>query len=185
MKLVVGLGNPGRKYEGTRHNIGFCVLAEVARRAGGLPASQAFSGQTSDFTLGGERTLLLWPHTYMNRSGASVLAARDFYKIEINNLLIVCDDLHLPLAKLRFRATGSAGGQKGLADVIRVLGTEKVPRLRVGIGEAPPNWDAADYVLGRFTASETPVVDEATVDAAAAVETWVRHGTAFCMNKYN
>jgi len=185
MKLVVGLGNPGRKYEGTRHNVGYQVLAELVRRAGGAQTRNAFQGETSDISISGERTLLLWPHTYMNKSGASVLAARDFYKLKNEELLIICDDLNLPLAKLRFRAQGSSGGQKGLADVIRVLGSEDVPRLRVGVGEVPPGWDAADYVLSKFTRQELPMVEEAQVEAAEAVETWVRRGMQTCMNEYN
>ena len=185
MKLVVGLGNPGGKYEGTRHNVGYMVLAELTRRAGDPRKRSAFQGETSETSIDGERTLLLWPHTYMNRSGASVLAARDFYKLNAEDVLILCDDFNLPLAKLRFRARGSAGGQNGLADVLRVLSTDEVPRLRFGIGEVPPGWDSADYVLGRFTRQELPVVEKATVEAAEAVEAWIRHGVQFCMNRYN
>ncbi|HVU87200.1 MAG TPA: aminoacyl-tRNA hydrolase [Pirellulales bacterium] len=185
MKLVVGLGNPGRKYEGTRHNVGYMVLAELARRAGSQGTKAAFQGELADIAISVERTLLLWPHTYMNRSGMSVLAARDFYKLNNDDVLIVCDDLHLPLGKLRFRPQGSAGGQKGLADVIRVLGTEDVPRLRIGIDEAPPGWNAADYVLARFSKQDQSVIDEAIVRGAEGVETWVRRGIQECMNQYN
>ncbi|MBI2826065.1 MAG: aminoacyl-tRNA hydrolase [Planctomycetia bacterium] len=185
MKLVVGLGNPGRKYVGTRHNVGYLVLDELARRAREDRTRRAFDGVTSELSLDGERTLLLWPRTYMNRSGASVLAARDFYKLNSEELLVVCDDFSLPLAKLRFRAKGSSGGQRGLADILRVLSTEDVPRLRIGIGDVPHGWDAADYVLAKFSRQQTPLVEEATVRAAEAVETWVRHGMPFCMNKYN
>ncbi len=185
MKLVVGLGNPGRKYEGTRHNVGYMVLAELARRASSPATKGAFQGELGDIAIGVERALLLWPQTFMNRSGSSVLAARDFYKLNNSEVLIVCDDLNLPLGKLRFRPQGSAGGQKGLADVIRVLGTEEVPRLRIGIGEAPPGWDAADYVLARFSKQDQPVVDEAVVRGAEAVETWARRGIQHCMNEFN
>jgi len=185
MKLIVGLGNPGRKYEGTRHNVGYMVLAELARRAGQATAKSAFQGETQDITIHGERVLLLWPHTFMNRSGSSVLAARDFYKLKNDEVLIVCDDFNLPLGKLRFRPQGSAGGQKGLADVIRVFGTEEVPRLRVGIGEAPAEWNAADYVLARFTRQDQPVIDEAVVRGAEGIETWVKRGLQAAMNEYN
>jgi PTH1 family peptidyl-tRNA hydrolase len=113
------------------------------------------------------------------------LAARDFYKLDNSDVLVVCDDFNLPLGKLRCRPQGSAGGQKGLADVIRVLGTEEVPRLRVGIGEAPPGWNAADFVLARFTKQDQPIVDEAVVRASEGVETWVRHGIQKCMNEFN
>jgi peptidyl-tRNA hydrolase, PTH1 family len=185
MKLVVGLGNPGRKYEGTRHNVGYMVLAALTHRGGNPRAKAAFQGETSEVTVGSQRLLLVWPHTYMNRSGASVLAARDFYKLTNEELLIVCDDLNLPLAKLRIRAAGSAGGQKGLADVIRVLGTEELPRLRIGIGPAPANWDAADYVLGKFTRQEMPMIEEAAMRGAEAVESWAVRGMQACMNEYN
>ena len=112
MKLVVGLGNPGGKYEGTRHNVGYMVLAELTRRAGDPRKRSAFQGETSETSIDGERTLLLWPHTYMNRSGASVLAARDFYKLNAEDVLILCDDFNLPLAKLRFRHEDRRGTER-------------------------------------------------------------------------
>ena len=170
MKLIVGLGNPGRRYEGTRHNIGFCVLAELARRSGAGRAANRFLGEVVEAESGGEKLLLVGPLTYMNESGSSVLAARDFYKLPNEELLVVCDDLSLPLGKLRFRARGSSGGQKGLADIVRRLGTEEFARLRIGIGSPPDGWDPADYVLARFAAAERPVIDEAVATAAEAVE---------------
>ena len=185
MKLVVGLGNPGRKYEGTRHNVGFDVLAELARRHGQGSPRSAFQGEVVEANLNGERALLLCPHTYMNRSGSSVVAARDFYKLAHEDLLIVCDDFHLPLGQLRVRAQGSAGGQKGLADIIRCLGTDDVPRLRFGIGEPPPRWNAADFVLSRFTGDESTDVQLSVARAADAVQTWARDGIQACMNQVN
>jgi len=185
MKLVVGLGNPGSKYEGTRHNVGYQVLEELVQRGGGPRKKKAFQGEVAEITAQGERILLLWPHTFMNRSGASVLEARDFYKIETPHILIVCDDFNLPLAKLRIRATGSSGGQKGIADIIRVLGTEDVPRMRVGIGAIPDHWEGADYVLGKFTRQEAPIVADAMSKAAEAVESWATRGMQQCMNQYN
>ena len=121
----------------------------------------------------------------MNLSGASVLAARDFYKIESDDLLVVCDDFNLPLAKLRFRTEGSAGGQKGLADVIDRLGTESVPRLRIGVGPVAPNWDPADFVLSRFTKQEQSIIEPVLTRAAEAVEDWLTGDIRDCMNKYN
>lgn len=185
MKLVVGLGNPGRKYQGTRHNIGFDVLDQIARQQGVSPGSSRFDGQTAEANLGGERVLLLWPSTYMNLSGTSLGKARDFYKIPNENILVVCDDINLPLAKLRFRARGSAGGQKGLADILRRLGTEEVNRLRVGVGLVPEGWDAADYVLGRFSRGEGPQIEQTVTLAAQAVADWVTQGIEYCMNQYN
>src|SRR6185295_497228 len=119
MKLVVGLGNPGRRYQGTRHNVGFLVLEELARRHGQGKPKSSFQGETVEAAMAGEKTLLLAPHTFMNRSGSSVVQARDFYKLTNEEVLIVCDDFALPVGKLRFRPKGSAGGQNGLADIIR------------------------------------------------------------------
>ncbi len=185
MKLVVGLGNPGKKYEGTRHNIGFEALTGIARRVLAGERRTKFDGEWSEATVGGEKVGLLWPLTYMNLSGTAVLAARDFYKIENADVLVICDDLSLPLAKMRFRAKGSAGGQKGLDDILRRLGTDQIPRLRLGIDPTPTGWDAADYVLAKFTRDERVKVDETLGKVAIAVEDWLTQGTAFCMNKYN
>jgi PTH1 family peptidyl-tRNA hydrolase len=121
----------------------------------------------------------------MNRSGASVLAARDFYKINNDEILIICDDFSLPLGKLRFRPKGSAGGQKGLNDVIQRLGSQEIPRLRIGIDPPPDNWDVADYVLSKFRQSELKTIDMAIQVASDAVETWSRAGGDACMNQYN
>lgn len=185
MKLVVGLGNIGKKYEATRHNVGFCVAAELARRHGSGTPRARFEGEVVEAAWNQQKLLLLCPHTYMNRSGLSVLAAKDFYKLELSDLVVVCDDFSLPLAKIRVRTKGSSGGQKGLEDVIRRLGSEEFPRLRIGIGPTPPGWDSADYVLSRFTAEERVDVDRAVARAADAVEVWVRDGIDACMNQYN
>jgi len=185
MKLVVGLGNPGRRYQGTRHNVGFAVLAELGRRHGTSGPKTSFQGEVVEATLGGARVLLLCPHTFMNNSGSSVLAARDFYKLENSDLLIVCDDFSLPAGKLRLRSKGSAGGQKGLEDIIRVLGGDLVSRLRLGIGPLPAGWDAAAFVLSKFTKEESAVVDPAVVSAADAAADWIAKGIEYCMNTYN
>src|SRR5262245_39533055 len=195
MKLIVGLGNPGRKYEGTRHNVGFDVVAELARRrgfeVGGTSGNKkAFQGETLDLSLPGpsgtnERVLLLMPHTFMNLSGQSAVAARDFYKLTNDDLLVVCDDLNLPVGKLRIRATGSSGGQKGLADIIRACGGENVPRLRIGIGQPPERMDAADFVLAKYGKDEKKEMELAVAAAADAAEMWVRDGVAIAMNRYN
>ncbi len=185
MKLVVGLGNPGRRYQQTRHNIGWAVLAELARHFAAGPAKRRFQGEELEADLEGQKALLLTPWTYMNLSGASVLAARDFYKIPNEDILVVCDDLNLPVAKLRLRGAGSSGGQKGLEDIIHRLGSEEFARLRIGIGSPPPGWDAVDYVLGKFPAGEIADVEAAIVRAAEAVVTWAREGLEVCMNRYN
>lgn len=185
MKLVVGLGNPGRKYEGTRHNIGFDVVAELVRRHGQGGAKDAFFGKIDDIGLGQQRVLLLRPQTFMNLSGKSVLAVRDFYKLTEDDLLIVTDDFNLPLGKLRIRAGGSAGGHNGLEDVIRVVGHQEIARLRIGVGMPPGPVPVIDYVLGKFTSAEKPEIELAIVRGADAVETWVAQGTAVCMNQFN
>ena len=185
MKLVVGLGNPGRKYQDTRHNIGFHVLAELASKFGTGGVKTKFHGEVVEASLGGVKALLLSPTTYMNCSGVSVQAAKAFFKIPDDDLLVVCDDLNLPVAKLRFRARGSAGGQKGLADIIRCLATEEFSRLRIGVGTPPPGWSRPDYVLSKFTKEEIDDVDRAAREAAEAVALWAREGVDICMNRYN
>lgn len=185
MKLIVGLGNPDRKYQGTRHNVGFLVLAELARRFGSGRPKAKFHGELLEANIEGHKTLLLSPLTYMNRSGISVQEACSFHKLPHEDLLVICDDLNLPLAKLRFRARGSSGGQKGLADVIRRLGTEAFARLRIGVGSPPEGFDAADYVLSKFARMEIPLIEDAVGRAADAAVHWVAHGIDDCMNQYN
>lgn len=185
MKLVVGLGNPGSKYQGTRHNVGFMVAALLAQQAGGESPRHRFEADTVEISLGGERVLLVCPLTYMNLSGKSVLAARDFYKIPNDSILVVCDDFNLPLGRLRLRPGGSAGGQKGLQNIIQWLGTQQIPRLRLGIGPVPPSWNAADFVLGKFTKQEQPEVELMVAQAADAVRLWCQGGIQAAMNRYN
>jgi len=185
MKLIVGLGNPGGKYKDTRHNVGFEVAARLAKKFATAAPRAKFQGEIVEATIAGQKALLLTPLTYMNASGASVLATRDFYKIENENLLIVCDDFALPLGKLRLRAKGTSGGQKGLEDILRRLGTEDVARLRIGVGILPPGRDAAGFVLSRFTKEEQPEIAEAIERASEAAVAWVELGLATAMNKYN
>jgi PTH1 family peptidyl-tRNA hydrolase len=184
-KLVVGLGNPGRRYAATRHNVGFEVAGQLARRYATGRVRSKFRGEVVEFSVDGHRGILLCPQTYMNRSGESVLAARDFYKLDEADLLIVCDDFNLPLGKLRFRAKGSSGGQKGLQDIFRCLGTERIARLRIGIGTPPPRWSVTDFVLSKFTSEELPVIRGAVERGAEGVAEWMRSGINECMNQYN
>jgi PTH1 family peptidyl-tRNA hydrolase len=184
IKLIVGLGNPGRKYAGTRHNVGFRTVEELTRRWGDTPKKK-FHGELADARLSGTRVVLLSPHTFMNRSGTSVLAARDFYKTNDEDILVICDDFQLPLGTLRARSKGSSGGQKGLHDVLRRLGTQQVPRLRIGIGQPPEGWDVADYVLSKFEKDAIGIIDQEIMRAADAAETWVARGIEACMNEFN
>ena len=185
MKLIVGLGNPGGKYVGTRHNVGYEILAELARRHGSGSVKAKFQGEILEGNLAGVKVVFLSPVTYMNLSGRSVRPCFDFYKVEKTDLLILCDDVHLPLGKIRVRAKGSAGGQKGLADIIRVMGGDDVPRLRVGVDEAPAGRDLADFVLSRFNTKEREIMNVAVMTAADAVELWVTGGMERCMERYN
>jgi PTH1 family peptidyl-tRNA hydrolase len=185
MKLIVGLGNPGAQYRSTRHNIGFMVLAELASRWTQSKPKAKFHGELLETSIGKNVVQLLCPSTYMNCSGLSVSEAVRFYKMSLNDLLVVCDDMDLPFAKLRFRADGSAGGQKGLADIVRQLATDKFSRMRFGIGRPPAHIDAADYVLARFLDNEQSTLPQALKRAADAVETWVVSETTEAMNKFN
>lgn len=185
-KIVVGLGNPGAKYAGTRHNIGFDVLDSLYVRHGSPSAKVTSDGKTAQVEIGSTKLILVWPLTYMNNSGRFVQPIVQFYKInKSDELLVVCDDLSLPLGKLRIRPQGSAGGQKGLADILQRFGDQHVPRLRIGIDATPPGWDTADYVLSKFRSQEREVVDEAVQSACQAVEAWCEQGLQYCMNKFN
>lgn len=185
MKVVVGLGNPGAKYAGTRHNVGFEVLEELARRGQGSRPKVRFEAELVEAALGDEKLLLVAPQTYMNLSGRSVQQVVKFYQTPLTDVLVVCDDLNLKLGQLRMRANGSAGGQKGLQSILQALGTEEVPRLRIGIDRPPGEMDSAAYVLAKFSKSELAVVDEAVRRAAGAVECWARQGIAAAMNTAN
>lgn len=185
-KMVVGLGNPGSKFDGTRHNVGFEVLNCLSRRlAVALPRAK-FEGQFSRTTVGKVNLTILWPLTFMNVSGRCVMTAAKFFNIAVEqDLLVVCDDFSLPLGKLRIRAKGSSGGQKGLEDILRSMGTQSIARLRIGIEPPPPQWDVADYVLSRFRADERPIVNQAISQAADVVLMWCEHGIDYCMNRVN
>jgi peptidyl-tRNA hydrolase, PTH1 family len=184
MKLVVGLGNPGSKYEATRHNIGFEVIDRLAEGGTRATFSRKFDGLLAETEIEFHRVLLLKPQTFMNLSGRSVGQALRFYKIELADLLIVCDDLNLPLGKLRLRGGGSDGGQKGLRDITAHVGSDAYARLRVGIGERD-EVDATDFVLSRFSRSERPVIDDALILASQAVALWTAKGLAAAMNRFN
>src|SRR5262249_37920543 len=162
-KLVVGLGNPGSKYDETRHNIGFEVVDRLAEGGSGAKFTRKFEGLVAETEIDFRRVLLLKPETFMNLSGRSVGQAVRFYKLDpAADLLVTCKDLNLPLGKLRIRGGGSDGGQKGLRDIAAHLGTENFARLRIGIGERGPI-DATDFVLSRFRSAERPVIDDALI----------------------
>lgn len=182
MKLIVGLGNPGSRYRGTRHNIGFAVLDELARRA-----DVPFEGAAVDALIAKWRardTMLAKPLTFMNASGEAVGGLLRYYRIEPSDLLVVVDEAQLPLARLRARARGSDGGHNGLKSIIGVLG-EEFPRLRVGVGRGDGRRDLTDHVLARFDEAEEGEVQRMTVRAADAAEVFIASGIAAVMNGYN
>ncbi len=185
MKIVVGLGNPGAKYRANRHNAGYLILSELAGRFATASPRTKFRADVLEIQLNRESVLLLCPTTYMNNSGQSVSEAVRFYKLPPENVLVVCDDLDIPFAKIRIRTEGGCGGQKGLKDIARVLGTEKFPRLRFGIGRPPGQVDPADYVLSDFSTEEKKELPLALKIAADAVECCLTEGLTTAMNKYN
>lgn len=184
MKLVVGIGNPGKDYVGTRHNVGFEVVDTLARSAGSEVRKKKFLALTGEIQVGHERALLLEPQTYVNNSGLAVRQAVDWLHLSAEDLLVVCDDVHLPLGRLRVRPEGSSGGHKGLQSVIDMLGTERFARLRVGIGSGGEA-DRVDHVLGRFTAGEREAMEPAIESAARAVSAWIAEGISTCMDQFN
>jgi PTH1 family peptidyl-tRNA hydrolase len=185
IKVLVGLGNPGKKYAGTRHNVGFEVVAELARRHGASKPKVKFDAEIAQAPVAGQKLLLVAPQTYMNASGRAVRQIVDFYHIAKADVLVAIDDINMELGRLRIRRSGSAGGQKGLENIIQHLGTPDVPRLRIGIGRPEAGRDSADYVLARFHKSELAAIDGAIRLAADAVETWIAEGIDQAMNRFN
>jgi PTH1 family peptidyl-tRNA hydrolase len=198
MKLIAGLGNPGAEYVGTRHNVGFAVIDALASRLGLTSAGEfarvarkKFEGLALDGTVesseagGSEKVLLLQPMTYMNDSGRSVQAALAFYRLTPADLLVISDDVALPAGRIRLRADGSAGGHNGLADIERALAGDQYPRLRVGIDAPPVPGVQRDYVLGRISQAQRPLIDQAIARAVDAVLVWVQQGIGAAMNQFN
>ncbi len=185
MKLIIGLGNPGSQYAGTRHNVGFDVIGELGRRFNAGPAQNKFRSELMDVRIGGEKVLLIAPVTFMNCSGQAVIQLVNFYRPDLKDLVVVCDDINLPGGRIRWRATGSAGGQNGLKDIITWLGSNEFPRLRIGIGPPPGRMDTTSWVLGRFRTEERSVQDLAMVRAADSLEKWVCEGLVPTMNEFN
>ena len=183
MKVIVGLGNPGPKYAGTRHNVGFDVIDYLAAGPGCTPFREKFEAYVSEMKDGAEQVLLVKPLTFMNLSGRAVRAIGDFYKVPVADVLVICDDFNLPLGKLRVRTKGSHGGQNGLRNIQEQLGTDAYARLRIGVGE--PTFDAVDHVLTKFKPGERAAVEDAIATAAQAALLWVRQGAEAAMNRFN
>lgn len=185
MKLIVGLGNPGSQYTGTRHNVGYHVISELRRRFDAGPTQTKYKSELVSIQIGSENVLLIAPLTFMNRSGEAVIQFVNFYRPDLSDLVVVCDDVNLPGGRIRWRGTGSAGGQNGLKDVIVRLGSNEFPRLRIGIGRPPGRMDTTSWVLGRFREEERATQELATVRAADSLEKWVCEGLDPVMNEFN
>lgn len=187
MKLIVGLGNPGPDYAKTRHNAGFMVIDRLlSKYSATIPSTpkSKFHATVYDGEIAGTRVMLMMPMTFMNRSGLSVGEAVAFHKIEVADVLVLVDDIALPVGRIRVRAEGSAGGHNGLLDIERALGTKAYPRLRIGI-DAPGRVPQRDYVLGRFSGDQLTKIDHAIGSACDATACWASEGIARVMTKYN
>jgi len=183
MKIIVGLGNPGREYANTRHNLGFMVVDELLRRAGGGSFRQRFKAELGEVAFGTEKIVLVKPQTYMNLSGHAVREAASWYKVPRSDILVVLDDLDLPFGTIRLRADGSAGGHNGLKSVTEQLGGRDLPRLRIGIGRG--SGVATAQVLSRFAPEEERALPEVVGSAADCCERWVSEGIIAAMNRCN
>jgi len=185
MKLVVGLGNPGGKYEGTRHNVGFAAVDLLAKRHGleWQAAPRGAEALIANWRAGG--AILAKPLTFMNLSGGAMVGLLQFYKIELADLLVLVDEAQLETGRLRIRPDGSAGGHNGLKSAIAWLGTHAFPRLRIGVGRGDTRRDLADHVLARFEPDERSVIDDAIGRAADAAETFIAEGVSAAMNRFN
>ena len=184
--LLVCLGNPGDQYENTRHNAGFMVADELADRLNVPVQRLKFRALTNTITVGDQKVLLMKPVTYMNLSGEAVHEAAAFYKIPPEHTLVISDEVSLAPGKIRVRRSGSAGGHNGLKNIIAHLGTDQFPRIRLGVGQKPhPDYDMADWVLGKFQGEDKKAVEEAVKKAADAAECLIREGVDKAMNQYN
>ena len=183
--LLAGLGNPGAEYERTRHNAGFRIVDEAAKQWGAQWKPWQKLGEYSKVSVAGNDIFLLKPHTYMNLSGQAVSSLSRFYKIPAKNIIVCFDDVSLEVGKLRLRGNGSAGGQKGMKNIIELLGTQDIVRLRLGIGPKPEKFDLVNFVLGKFSRDEESVLTQALPRAVEALEFYLEHGLEKAMNKYN
>ena len=184
--MIVGLGNPGKQYENTRHNAGFMAGAALAKDLGVSVTRLRHRALTATADIGGHKTLLMLPQTYMNLSGEAVGEAARFYKIPPERVLVISDDVSLPIGKLRIRKGGSAGGHNGLKSIIQHLGTDQFPRIKIGVGEKPhPDYDMADWVLSKFTGEDLKTIQVAVKKAADAVACYLENGPDKAMNRFN
>jgi PTH1 family peptidyl-tRNA hydrolase len=184
MKIIVGLGNPGERYEKTRHNVGFMALDRLAEQWNIQWSPSKVKGLVGEGFYNQEKVILLKPMTYMNLSGESVRAALDWYKANIEQVAVIYDDLDIPTGQLRLREKGSAGGHNGMKSIIQHLGTQEFKRIRIGVDRPSPGHDIARYVLDDFPKSEHPVVTETLIRTQDAVECWLKEGFFAAMNRF-
>lgn len=185
MYLIAGLGNPTKMYEGTRHNVGFSMIDVLADTFHINVTTKKHKALVGNGVIEGVRVILAKPQTYMNLSGESIREIADFYKIEPDNILIIYDDISLDVGRLRIRKKGSAGGHNGIKNIIAHLGTQEFPRIKVGVGEKPKDWDLADYVLSKYSKEEQAAFKEASEDVIGAVKLMVMGDVDGAMNRYN
>jgi PTH1 family peptidyl-tRNA hydrolase len=188
VKAIIGLGNPGLRYKSTRHNVGFLVVRRLARANRIRIQKRVFNLSFGKGTIGKQGILLGLPLTFMNLSGEAVASVVKRHKIELKDLLVICDDINLPLGKIRIRPKGTDGGHKGLRSIIQKLGSEDFSRLRIGIGfpqEEVKECGLRKYVLARFNKKETKIVEQVVEEAVQASQVWAKEGIATCMNKFN
>jgi len=185
MYIIVGLGNPGEQYKWTRHNVGFEVISKLAYDYNIDMNKSKYKAQIGEGRIDGQRVLLAKPLTYMNLSGESVIQIMNFYKEPPENLIVICDDINLPVGNIRIRKKGSDGGQRGLRNIIYLMNTEKFPRVRVGIGSKPEGWDLKNYVLSRFTKEENDGIIKGITDAGNAVISIINGKITDAMNSFN
>ena len=184
--IVVFLGNPGARYENTRHNAGFLTAESVEKNTGVKISRIKYNSLTAVATLGGRQVFLMKPQTYMNLSGGAVRPAMHFYKVPLENVIAVSDDVSLPVGKLRIRRSGSSGGHNGLKDIIAKCGGEGFPRIKIGVGPPPhADYDTADWVLSKLSAEDAKLISAAAVRAAEALEIIISHGADAAMAEYN
>jgi PTH1 family peptidyl-tRNA hydrolase len=185
MHLVVGLGNPGAKYQDNRHNLGFMVADELLRRGGGPTTTDKFGASIGQVTVAGQRLIVCKPMQFMNVSGQAVASVARFWKIELDHIIVVHDELDIPFERLKLGSGGGPGGHNGVRSVISALGDPGFARVRIGIGRPAPSWDPADYVLANFTRAEAALLPDIVGRAADAVEAIAAQGLTAAMNKFN
>lgn len=185
MKLIVGLGNPGLQYDGTRHNIGFEAIDKLADSHGISVNKSKFKALVGEGTIGGEKVILMKPQTYMNLSGESISACKSWYKVVPEDIIIMYDDVSLDVGDIRIRKNGSSGGHNGMKSIIAHLSTDVFPRVKIGVGQKPTGWDLADYVLGKFSDEDKKILEPRLKVICDAVDTMIKRDVDTAMNNYN